>query len=148
VLIISHDRHLIDATCDTLWIAADGTVKPFEDDLDAYQRMLLSSSNSRGGGAGSKEGRKKDRKASAARREELAPLRKSIKEAEDAIELLKKKRRSIERQLGDPALYNGEPEKIIALGKDKAKLDGQISEGEEIWLELTTKLETAEADTA
>jgi ATP-binding cassette, subfamily F, member 3 len=146
VLIISHDRHLIDATCDTLWIATDGTVKPFDDDLDAYQRMLTSSTNSRGSGAGSKEDRKKDRKASAARREELAPLRKSIKEAEEAIELLKRKRRSIERQLGDPTLYNGDPEKMIALGKDNARLGAQIAEGEEIWLELTAKLESAEAD--
>jgi ATP-binding cassette subfamily F protein 3 len=148
VLIISHDRHLIDATCDTLWIAADGTVKPFDDDLDAYQRMLLSSTNARGSGAGSKEDRKKDRQVAAARREELAPLRKSIMEAEEAIELLKRKRRAIERQLGDPALYNGDPEKMIGLGKDRAKLDAQIAEGEEIWLELTARLETAEAGSA
>ena len=114
-----------------LWIATDGTVKPFDDDLDAYQRMLTSSSNSRGNGAGSKEDSKKDRQAAAARREELAPLRKSIKDAEDEIEKLKKKRLAVERQLGDPSIYNGDPEKMIALGKDKAKLEAEIAEAEE-----------------
>ena len=94
---------------------------------------------------GSKEDRKKERQDAAARREELAPLRKSIKDAEDAIELLKKKRLAVERQLGDPTIYNGDPEKMIALGKDKAKLEAEIAEAEESWLTLSAELEGAEA---
>ena len=42
VLIISHDRHLIDATVDKLWIAQNGTIEEFDEDLDSYQRMLTS----------------------------------------------------------------------------------------------------------
>ncbi len=42
VLIISHDRHLIEATVDKLWIAQNGTIEEFDEDLDSYQRMLVS----------------------------------------------------------------------------------------------------------
>ena len=149
VLIISHDRHLIDATCDTLWIATDGTVKPFDDDLDAYQRMLtvIEQQPAATAPARRKTARRTARPPPPAARSSR-PLRKSIKEAEEAIELLKRKRRAIERQLGDPALYNGDPEKMIALGKDKAKLEAQIAEGEEIWLELTAELESRRGATS
>ncbi|MCG8442846.1 MAG: ATP-binding cassette domain-containing protein, partial [Caulobacterales bacterium] len=36
VLLISHDRHLLEGCVDRLWLAADGAVAPFDDDLDAY----------------------------------------------------------------------------------------------------------------
>ena len=48
VLIISHDRHLIDATVDKLWIAQNGTIEEFDEDLDTYQRLLTSSASGKG----------------------------------------------------------------------------------------------------
>ena len=42
VLLISHDRHLIELVADHLWLVADGTVRPFDDDLDGYRRLVLS----------------------------------------------------------------------------------------------------------
>jgi ATP-binding cassette, subfamily F, member 3 len=152
VLIISHDRHLIDATCETLWIAADGTIKHFDGDLDDYQRTLTSSGNPRAGGTGngpqSKEDRKRDRQVAASRREELAPLRKSIKDAEDEIDKLKRRRLAVERSLGDPETYNGDPEKTIALGKDKARIESEIAAAEERWLMLSAELEEAQSSAA
>jgi ATP-binding cassette subfamily F protein 3 len=144
VLIISHDRHLIDATCETLWIAADGTVKEFDDDLDGYQRMLTSPNSSRAAGAGGKEERKAQRQEAAQKREQLAPLRKSIKDEEGAIERLKGQRLAIERSLGDPAIYNGDPKKVIALGKDKARIESEIAAAEERWLMLSAEYEGAQ----
>ena len=145
VLVISHDRHLIEATCDTLWIAEDGTVKPFDGDLDDYQRQLTAGGSKPGsGGAQSREDRRRDRQDAAARRAELAPLRKSIKDAEESIEKLKKKRLTVERQLGDPEVYNGDPGRVIQLGKDKAHLESEIAAAEESWLELSARFEQAQ----
>src|SRR5690606_11382471 len=53
VLIISHDRHLIEATCDTLWIAENGTIAELEEDLDGYQRALMAGGTN-GGSSGSR----------------------------------------------------------------------------------------------
>jgi ATP-binding cassette subfamily F protein 3 len=41
VILISHDRHLIEACADRLWLVADRTVKPFEGDIEDYRKMVL-----------------------------------------------------------------------------------------------------------
>ncbi|WP_428310324.1 ABC-F family ATP-binding cassette domain-containing protein [Hydrocarboniphaga sp.] len=40
VIVVSHDRHLLTSTCDTLWLVADGRCVPFEGDLDDYAKWL------------------------------------------------------------------------------------------------------------
>ena len=42
VILVSHDRHLLDACADRLWLVADGKVTPFDGDLDDYRRRVLS----------------------------------------------------------------------------------------------------------
>jgi ATP-binding cassette subfamily F protein 3 len=142
VLIISHDRHLVEATCDTLWIAADGTIKELDEDLDSYQRTITGQSNRSGNGGMSKEDRKKEKQEAAARREQLAPLRKAIKEAEEDLARLKRKIAAVERTLGDPATYS-DPQASVSLGKDKAKIEAEIAAVEENWLQMSGEYEEA-----
>lgn len=47
VILISHDRHLIEATVDRLWLVADGTVKSFEGDMEEYRDLVVSSGKRR-----------------------------------------------------------------------------------------------------
>ncbi|MFD2649244.1 ABC-F family ATP-binding cassette domain-containing protein [Devosia albogilva] len=142
VLIISHDRHLIEATCDTLWIAEGGTIRELDEDLDSYQRSITSSKEGRNGGG--KGERKLSKQEAAARRQELAPLKASIKDAETKIGRLKVEIEKIEAQLADPKVYNGAPERLIALGKDKARYGADLEQTEEQWLALSAELEDAE----
>jgi ATP-binding cassette subfamily F protein 3 len=148
VLIISHDRHLIEATVDKLWIAEGGTIHEFDDDLEGYQRMLTSAGNPRGGGAGngpqSKEDRKAQRQDAASKRAEIAPLRKSIKDAEQKIARLRNELAKVDNILADPKIYDGAPERIILLGKDKARFESDIAKAEESWLMMSAQLEDAE----
>ena len=149
VLIISHDRHLIDATADKLWIAQNGTIEEFDDDLDSYQRMLTSSGNPKGsGGKGSGPAPVEDRKAArqdaAARRAEVAPLRKSIKDAEQKLGRLRTELARIDGFLADPKTYDGAPERVIVLNKDKARFQSEVDKLEEQWLALSEELEAAE----
>src|SRR5690606_27841536 len=142
VLIISHDRHLIEATCDTLWIAEGGTIRELDEDLDSYQRNITSNKDGKGGGGTG--ARKASKQEAAARRAELAPLKKSISDAENKIGRLKTEIDKIEAQLADPAVYNGAPDRLIALGKDKARFSSDLEAIEEKWLELSAELEEAE----
>jgi ATP-binding cassette subfamily F protein 3 len=148
VLIISHDRHLVEATCDTLWIAADGTIKELDEDLDSYQRSIVGGKDSKasnGGGARrSKEERKAAKQEAAARRAEIAPLRKAIKDAESKMARLKIEIEKIDMLLEDPDIYDGAPERLIVLGKDKARFAAEIETLEDTWLSMTAELETAE----
>ncbi|MBJ3785355.1 ABC-F family ATP-binding cassette domain-containing protein [Devosia sediminis] len=144
VLIISHDRHLIEATCDTLWIAENGTIRELDEDLDSYQRNITSNKDKGGSGAAANGDRKQSRQEAAARRAELAPLKKKISDAENKMNRLRTEIDKIEAQLADPKVYNGPADKLIALGKDKARFAGDLEALEESWLELSAELEEAE----
>jgi len=141
VLIISHDRHLIEATCDTLWIAEGGTIRVLDEDLDSYQNAITSAKESKGG---TKAERKANKQEAAAKRAEIAPIKSAIKEAETKIARLKREIDKIDAQLNDPKVYNGSPEQVIALGKDKARAGTELELTEEQWLALSAELETAE----
>lgn len=142
VLIISHDRHLIESTCDTLWIAENGTIRELDEDLDSYQRSITSGKEGKGGGT--KAERKANKAEAAARRAEIAPIKTSIKDAETKIARLKNEISKVETQLEDPKVYNGAPDKVIALGKDKARFAADLEATEEQWLALSAQLEEAE----
>jgi ATP-binding cassette subfamily F protein 3 len=148
VLIISHDRHLIDATVDKLWIAQNGTIEEFDADLDTYQRMLTGGTpkdeKKKGSAANSQDDRKQQRQDAAARRAEIAPLRKQIKDAETKIGRLRTELARVDAVLADPKTYDGAPERVVLLGKDKARYEGEIAKVEEKWLEMSTQLEDAE----
>jgi len=149
VLIISHDRHLIDATVDKLWIAQNGTIEEFDHDLDFYQRLLTSSGNSKesrkAGATVSQDDRKQQRQDAAARRAEIAPLRKQIKDAEQKMARLRNELAKVETILADPKTYDGAPQRVMLLGKDKARFEAEIGKIEERWLEMSTALEAAES---
>jgi ATP-binding cassette subfamily F protein 3 len=150
VLIISHDRHLIEATVDKLWIAQNGTIEEFDEDLDSYQRMLTSGKDARTAAnkntapAAPVVDKKSARQDSAARRLEVAPLRKSIKEAEQKLTRLRTELEKLDAILSNPKTYDGAPERIALLGKDKARFTAEIANTEERWLHLSTQLEEAE----
>ena len=159
VLIISHDRHLVDSTCDRIWIAEGGTVEPYDDDLDTYQRMIVGGSAGKSAGASppaggpaaasqSADDRKAQRQEAAAKRAEIAPLRKSIRQAEEKIARLRNELAKVEVILADPRTYDGAPERLIVLGKDKARFESEISRTEESWLELSAALEEAQRASA
>jgi ATP-binding cassette subfamily F protein 3 len=149
VLIISHDRHLIDATVDKLWIAQNGTIEEFDADLDAYQRALTSNSSGKGkgkkgAGAAVVDDRKEQRQDAAQKRADVAPLRKSIRDAEQKLERLRTELSRIDGVLADPKIYDGAPERIIILGKDKARFEADIAKVEQSWLEMNEALEAAQ----
>jgi ATP-binding cassette subfamily F protein 3 len=148
VMIISHDRHLIEATVDSLWIAADGTISEFEEDLDFYQRMLTGGGN-RNGKSAAKEPVQKTpapaarRQESAARREETAHLRKAIRDAEAMLERLNRDKKRIEEKLADPELYQGDPKEAVGLTMERARLENGIAELEREWMDAQEALDEA-----
>lgn len=149
VLIISHDRHIIEATVDKIWIATDGTIKPYDDDIDAYQRMLTSGAQRGKGsasGSGSSSDRKKERKVAADKRASLSPLRKEVKSAEQRMGNLRIELGKVQKKLDDPATYTSDPDAAITLGKKKAEFESKIEAVEEIWITKSAELEAALAE--
>jgi ATP-binding cassette subfamily F protein 3 len=148
VILISHDQHLIEASVDRLWLVADGTVRPFDGDLDDYRRLVL---EARSGGASQPDGKREanlaqERRREAARkREETAPLRKRIRDTEAAIEKLRKDIGRIDGRLADGDLYLRDASEAAKLAKARAEAAKAIAAAEEEWLALSAKLESATA---
>src|ERR1700722_2520149 len=94
VLLITHDPHLVELVADRLWLVADGTVRPFDGDLDEYRALLAE--RARPAGRGEAITRKDDRRERAEARLALAPLRKQAKDAEARLALLAAERAAIE----------------------------------------------------
>jgi ATP-binding cassette subfamily F protein 3 len=147
VILISHDRHLLEASVDRLWLVAGGTVSPFDGDLADYRSLVLDSRQGRGGGrapAASIKGGQEKRRESAKKREESAPLRKRVKDAEAAIAKLQKDLAEVDRKLADPKLYN-RPVDAAFLAKERADLVRAIAAAEDKWLAASAAVEEAAA---
>ena len=148
VILISHDRHLIEATVDRLWLVNNGTVSNFDGDMEEYRSIIVSS------------GKKKDekpeviedptskadqRKANAEKRAVLAPLRKKINDLESLTAKLEKQIQALDVELADPVLYEKFPAKAAEKVKQRGETAAKLSTAEEQWLDLSAQYEEAMA---
>jgi ATP-binding cassette, subfamily F, member 3 len=148
VILISHDPHLIRLTADRLWIVAGGTCRPFDGDLDDYERSLLEAgraarAEAKAVAAGSGPNRKDQRRSAAEQRAQLAPLRRRAQEAEKRVGSLTAKRRQLAERLADPGIYAGPPESVTNLQIEIGQIDSDLAAAEEAWLLAQEELDKA-----
>ncbi len=150
VILISHDRHLIEATVDRLWLVKDGTVANYDGDLEDYRNTIVQSSRGKGNkdkGNGSDDNRSKaeQRKANADKRAAFAPLKKKINDIESLTGKLQKQIQALDKELEDQEIYEKFPAKAAAKVKERADIVAKLSKAEEQWLDLSTEYEEAMA---
>jgi ATP-binding cassette, subfamily F, member 3 len=150
VVLVSHDRHLLDACAERLWLVADGTVSSFDGDLDDYRRRILTGrSGPRASDSGEAEpaaprvSRTEARRSAAEKRAELAPLRSRITAAEKAIERLTDEITRIDKALSVPGLFARDPSGAAALAKARADAARSLESAEEDWLEASAQYDSA-----
>lgn len=142
VILISHDRHLIEATAERLWLVADGTVAPYDGDLADYRRLVTGGaraskngvSNENAGDRVKSKSKADQRREAAQRREALKTLSKKIKQSEGLIEKLRQQIQIIEAKLADPDLYENDPAKVSDMAKQRGELARELEETEQAWL--------------
>lgn len=138
VILVSHDMHLLGLVADRLWLVSNGTVTPYEDDLEAYRKMLL---------ADSKPAKPAPEKPKPKRpgRDAILALRSEARKSEARVEKLNEMRDKLAKKLADPALYEdtklGEME---VWQKKYAEVMEALDRAETIWMKDLEKLETAE----
>jgi ATP-binding cassette subfamily F protein 3 len=152
VILISHDRHLIDASADRLWIVRDGTVRPYGGDMESYRAELLAERGVRTKARAQSEGvgeprasRTELRRDAAERRQQLAPLRRAMQAAEKRLEALSGEIAAIDAALADPGLYARDAARAQRLVLDRGLKAKSLAEAEEAWLVATEALEAAES---
>jgi ATP-binding cassette subfamily F protein 3 len=141
VVLVSHDWHLVELVADQLWLVADGTVRPFDGDLDAY-RAILNRSESDGERRLSESGRTDDgrstRRDAAQRRLALEPLQRQAREAASAAERLSKELATLDQRLARSA---GPGAAVTEALKRRAELARQIAKAEADWLAAEEAIE-------
>jgi ATP-binding cassette subfamily F protein 3 len=141
-IIVSHDRRLLEACVDRLWLVADGTVKVFEGDIADYSRFVLGQRppEQTRGEASPKPA--PARAASAARRD-LAPLRKEIAALEERMRRFEDLLRRVDEALAQTSAGRGEPDRFADLAGKRGELERALAAAEEAWLGLSEKIEAA-----
>ncbi|SSC68182.1 ribosomal protection-like ABC-F family protein [Ciceribacter selenitireducens] len=150
VILISHDRHLIEATVDRLWLVNNGTVSVFEGDMEEYRNLIVSSGKKKDekdkSDAAQEQVNKADqRKLAAERRASLAPLKKKINEIESLTKKLETLIQALDAELADPVLYEKNPSKAADKARQRGEAAAKLSAAEEQWLELSAEYEEAMA---
>ncbi|ATX79363.1 ATP-binding cassette, subfamily F, member 3 [Mariprofundus aestuarium] len=145
MILVSHDRHLLRTVCDSLMLVSNGSVSPFDGDLDDYSKWLL---ELRDEDAEEKSpaqpSRKDDRRLKAEQRKALQPLRNRLKKLEAELEKLHERKDELDSELADPALYEGSgAERLKLLTIEHRQVEVRLQETEEAWMEAGEELESA-----
>jgi ATP-binding cassette subfamily F protein 3 len=142
--LVSHDRHLIEACADRLWLVGDGTVKNFDGDMDDYRDFVLGRDKpaQRGKAEADAAGKADERKSAAAKRQALGPLKQKLNLAEARIAKLTGLIEKVDGALANGA-FAREPEKALQLSRQRGELTEALAAAEEEWLMLSEELESA-----
>ena len=158
VILISHDRHLIEASVDRLWIVRDGTVVAYDGDMDSYRTECLAerggygrrstvqhTAAAAGNGLAPTPATGRDgRRQSAAARAELAPLRAKMKNAERAVAKLQAGIGKLDALLADANIYARDPKQAQAHARERGQLAKALADTEEAWLAASEAFEQAQ----
>lgn len=145
VLLISHDRSLIERCIDRLWLVGGGTVRSYEDDMSDYRKLILEHERK----APRRKQPKSDKKAQIKRSEAeqragLAPIRRNIARLEAEIERLQQGIATIDAALATPDLYERDPAQVQEFNRKRVRASERIALLEEQCLNEMEKLESCQ----
>ena len=140
VIIVSHDIHLLSLVADRLWLAKNGTVKPYEYDLETYRKSLLSISSSK------KPEQLKNPKTvrKPYTKDEIIVLKNNVNKSEERIEKLLMMEEKISQKLADPEIYlDTNRDELVVLNTKYAEVRKAMTKAENLWETAQKKLDTA-----
>jgi len=146
VILVSHDRFLIEACADRLWLVGGGTVKNFDGDMDDYRTYVLGAAKAEKRGKPAPDAAAKpkadERKEAATKRAAQGPLRQKLNLAEARIAKLTGLIEKVDAALANGA-FARDPDKALQISRQRAELSEALSAAEEEWLLLGEELESA-----
>ncbi|NRA89466.1 MAG: ABC-F family ATP-binding cassette domain-containing protein, partial [Rhizobiales bacterium] len=151
VILISHDRHLVEASADILWLVNNGTVEVYDGDMDDYRNLLLASRKTEKSAKKAKvkvkdknDTLKDKRKKLAQARAKLAPLKQNITTSEANVGKLERKLAKITKALADPKLFTDfPPAKAAGISRLHGETKVLLGEWEAKWLKFLDDYEQA-----
>jgi len=153
VILVSHDRALLRASCDQFILVADGKAQAFDGDLEDYSQWLneqrlkeKQAAQSQVADKPSKNDRAQSKAERQARILERRPLLKELEQIERNMAQMQADKKSCDERLNDPELYSAaDKTELQQLLKTQAELASKLEAAEERWLELHEQLEAIPA---
>ncbi|MEF3365124.1 ABC-F family ATP-binding cassette domain-containing protein [Methylocystis sp. 9N] len=138
VVLVSHDRYLLEACADRLWLVDDGTVRAFDGDMDDYARLVLSKRRpeevKRAPSAPAPE---------APKRRDAGQTRRKLAAAEEKMEKFTQLLARVDAALAAPDAFSRNPQEAARLAAQREELAHALAAAEEQWLELAAEAEGA-----
>jgi len=149
MLIVSHDRHMLRAVTDQLWLVDKGQIEIFKGDLDTYRQWLLQPKTDTQIVIETQSepsvSKKAIRQLQAENRRKLQPIKNEIKKVELEMDQLNQHRQDIEQALSEPDIYDSaNKQKLQQLLLEQGQLNQKLESVEGQWMTLTEQLETVE----
>jgi ATP-binding cassette subfamily F protein 3 len=144
IIMVSHDRYLIEACADQLWVVADKTVTPYDGDLDDYRRSVLTARGMRTSGrdrASSERSKNLDKPPP--KKEKKIPLKQKVSDAEAEMARINGIIAKIDTALALPDIFKRDPKQAAQLTKARASAANALQRAEEEWLAASASLEDA-----
>lgn len=142
VILVTHDMHLLSLVADRLWLVSNGTVKPYDGDLESYRTLLLARDKPISK-SGAKAAAPKPKRPS---REAIQSLRNDVRKGEERVTKLNQMRDKLAKKLADPALYEDTKKGEAEVWQRKyAEVMNGLDRAEAMWMAALEKLEQAQA---
>jgi len=142
VILITHDRSLMELVADRLWLAADGTIKPFDGDMADYAKFVLDRARVAARGPAQVPTPAPPRGAPPA----LAPLKRKLEAAEATLARETQAAARLDAALADPALFGRDPTHAAELGRRRTRAQEAVDKAEAAWLAAAEAYEMAGAE--
>jgi ATP-binding cassette subfamily F protein 3 len=144
VVLATHDWHLLELVADRLWLVADGTVRPFDGDLEDYRRLLLDRvAVDEAKALEEPDRRRETRRRAAAERRRLDPFRQRARQAEQTVAQLIDERNVLDHRLAQSERAPGAASATVEALKRRAELLRSIARAEAEWFAAEEALEHA-----
>ena len=144
IILISHDRFLIDACADRLWLVDKGTVQSFDGDMDDYKKLVLERTGGRRDARRDRQAQDTPRRPAepdAAKPAKSLPVKKRIAAQEEKMAKFTDLIARIDKALGDAGLFKREPDKAATLSRQRGELERALVQAEDEWLTLSADTE-------
>ena len=142
VILVSHDMHLLSLVADRLWLVKDGRVTTYDDDLQAYRRMLLTPDTRK---ADKEKAAKPKQTKAKASREQLLAMKADVRKCEERVNKINDMAEKLSKKLADPALYeDARKGELVTWNSKYAEVRDALKKAESLWMQALEKLDAAE----
>jgi ATP-binding cassette subfamily F protein 3 len=154
VILITHDRSLMELVADRLWLAADGAVRPFDGDMDDYAKFVLDRAKSAAKASAQKQTQAAAPPSSAqpppprprpdrGGPPPAGPLKRKLEAAEARLAEATARLERLDAELASPSLYLKEPDRAAALGRSRDQAQVALDGAEAEWISAAEALEAS-----